>query len=434
MESFLSKPILRLSLLSLSLLAASATVSAAGFQLNEQSITGLGRANAGMGVVGDDLSAAFYNPAGMSLLNGTQIQAGVIAAFVDVDFNGTDSRTGRAPQAGSANSNVAVPVPNAYLVHQVDDRLRLGMAITAPFGLKMDYGDNWIGKNHGTYSSIEAIDFNPSFSYQLNEQWSVGAGVSAQYAKADLKQGQDFSPSPLLNTSNMSGEVNADGWAYGWNAGVMYSPSKDTHIGLAYRSEIKHSVSGDITISGAPTYPGVPKNGVYSANADVTLPETVTLSAYSKIDPKWGVSATARWTKWSRLQEIRVQTGLGQDLVLPQNWGNSMFYSLGADYYHNDQWTFRAGLGYETTPVKSDADRTPIIPDSDRIWTSLGASYRVNKQLSIDVAYAHLFASGSSKVDHTTSQSISGVTVTDRLQGEYSTNANLLGVQLQYRF
>ncbi|MCW3479287.1 outer membrane protein transport protein [Neisseriaceae bacterium JH1-16] len=438
----MSKPILRLSLLSASLLFASAAVSAAGFQLNEQSVVSLGRAHAGMGVVGDDLSAAFYNPAGMSLLNGTQAQLGVIAAFVDVDFNGTDTRSSMVKtenQSGSGNSNVAVAIPNAYLVHQVNDRLRLGMAITAPFGLKMDYDDNWIGKNHGSYASIEAIDFNPSLAYQLNEQWSVGAGVSAQYTKADLKQSKDFSPFngiPQVDTSKTNGEVTADGWAYGWNAGVMYSPSKDTHIGLAYRSQIKHSVSGNVTVSGVPSglVSDAVKNGVFSANSDVTLPETVTLSAYSKIDPKWGISAAARWTKWSRLQEIRVKTGLGDDLTLPQNWGNSVFFSLGADYYHSDQWTFRGGLGYETTPIKQDADRTPIIPDSDRIWTSLGASYHVNKQLTIDMAYAHLFASGSRKVDHTVSQQALGMTFTDRLQGEYRTNANLLGVQLQYRF
>ena len=44
--------------------AATSAAYAGGFMLTEQSVAGLGRAYAGSGIVGDDLSAVWYNPAG----------------------------------------------------------------------------------------------------------------------------------------------------------------------------------------------------------------------------------------------------------------------------------------------------------------------------------------------------------------------------------
>ena len=64
---------------------AVSTAYAAGFQLTEQSSLGLGRAYAGAGIVGDDLSAVHYNPAGMTLLEGTRVQAGFTWIALNAD-------------------------------------------------------------------------------------------------------------------------------------------------------------------------------------------------------------------------------------------------------------------------------------------------------------------------------------------------------------
>ncbi len=112
----------------------------------------------------------------------------------------------------------------------------------------------------------------------------------------------------------------------------------------------------------------------------------------------------------------------GGGLSLENNWGDSWYYGVGADYRHNDQWTFRGGLAYETTPVKSAEYRNPLIPDSDRGWVSLGASWKVNKQSQLDFSYSHLFAMGDSKTTY------------KGLNGEFSVVADLIGVQYQYQF
>lgn len=390
-----------LSVLSLALLAGGA--SAAGFQLSEQSVTGMGRANAGAGIVGDDLSAAFYNPAGMTLNEGTAIQAGMVAVNVRPSFDGTENGRGI-----HGNGSGWAGIPNAYLVASPTDRLRLGLAVTAPFGLKTDYGSHWAGADHGYKSSIVTVDLNPSFAYRVSDWLSVGAGVSAQYARAKFN-------ARAMNVVDT--RVDADGWDFGYNVGLMLSPDADTRFGLSYRSKIDHHETGDAQV-GAFGY------GVY---ADVTVPESVLLTAWRRLDDRWSLSGNVRWSRWSRLQSIDIRPDSnGLPISLPQNWGDSWFFSLGTDYRHDDRWTFRGGLAYETTPIRSAADRTPIIPDSDRLWTTFGASWHPDAHSTLDLAYAHLFSVGDRGSRHT----VGGST----LDGKYSLAGDLFGLQYQYRF
>ena len=71
--------------------AVAATFSSAavagGFQLTEQSALGLGRAYAGMGVDGTDVSGLYYNPATMTLHTGTQAQFGFVGVGLNLDYN-----------------------------------------------------------------------------------------------------------------------------------------------------------------------------------------------------------------------------------------------------------------------------------------------------------------------------------------------------------
>ena len=154
---------------------------AAGFQLTEQSSLGLGRAFAGAGIVGDDLSAVFYNAAGMTLLPGTQMQAGSVFIEVDAPFSG---------DVGNENGRLkGQAIPAGYITHQVNDQLWLGLGMTVPYGLGTEYGATWgnfEGAQKGNQSMVMTIDINPSVAYKVSEKLSVGAGVSLQYAKAEL--------------------------------------------------------------------------------------------------------------------------------------------------------------------------------------------------------------------------------------------------------
>lgn len=453
------RPARLISLAVASLFAAAPAANAAGFQLTEQSVAAMGRAYAGAGVAGDDLSAVFYNPAGMTLLSGTRAQGGLTYAEINAPFNGSNTTVSANPLTGkplatttaNASDNGRAPgeaIPNAYFTHQINAQWHAGLGLTTPFGLGARYSENWGGRDNGISSSIQTLDINPSLAYKLDEHWSFGGGVSAQYAKAKLKKGA-FLP-------GVTGELHADSWGFGYNLGVMYAYSADTRVGLSYRSKISHQAKGDYTNAGFPNLPlapglGLPLsklNGTYAGSADVTAPESLLLSGYSKLNSKFALAGTVRWTHWSRFDQLVIKgspaftypagfpvvggKSVDTTTVIDNHWKNSWLFSIGGDYFYSGALTLRAGLGYETTPVTNAQHRNALIPDANRVWLSLGAAYQIGKQTRIDASYAYLRAMGDTKIDNT---SKSPFGTQSHLQGDYSSiTGHLLGVQLQYRF
>jgi len=128
--------------------------------------------------------------------------------------------------------------------------------------------------------------------------------------------------------------------------------------------------------------------------------------------------------------------------VINQNWKDTYRVSVGGNYKYSDSWLFRGGLAWEQSPVRSDDLRHPAIPDSDRIWLSLGANYQINKNNSIDVAYSFIdFKDATTNysdscspagVSPSTGQSCTGNGGTVR--GSYKTYLQLVGIQYNYRF
>ncbi|MCL6262503.1 outer membrane protein transport protein [Craterilacuibacter sp. RT1T] len=404
----------RTSLLIAALFAAAPAVHAAGFQLSEQSIVGLGRAHAGAGVAGDDLSAVFYNPAGMMLLNGTQVQGGFTYAEIDAPFEGVTTKGKRFTENGRAGGEA---IPNAFFVHEINERTRFGFGVTVPFGLGSGYGENWGGRNDGIEAHIMTVDLNPSLAYQLNDKLSIGGGVSAQYTKANLKKGA---------LGSASGEIEADSWDYGYNLGLMYQFNADSRVGLSYRSKIQHEPEGDYTVEGLPAFTGL--NGVYGGSTRVTTPESILLSGYHRIDPKLALTGSLRWSNWSRYETLVIENDsgkpvIGEPSIIPNNWKASWFASVGADYNYSDKLTLRGGVAYETSPVPDAEHRNPLIPDTDRVWLSLGASYQVDKALTVDAGYTYLMGVGDRDIN------------AKSFQGSYSSiTGHLIGVGMQYRF
>ena len=220
--------------------AFASTAHAAGFMLTEQSAGSLGRAYAGAGVDGTDLSGVYYNPATMVLHKGTALQAGFVGIGLNLDYAGEDGTT-----ANGRNKSQAIP--HGYFVHQINDKVWFGLGMTVPFGMGTEYDDDWAGNQHGISATILTFDLNPNFAFKLNEKFSVGFGASIQYAQADLKIRKSLQgkiDSPISGES----EIDADSIAWGWNVGMMWSPTENFRVGVSYRSKIKHDAEGDFTL------------------------------------------------------------------------------------------------------------------------------------------------------------------------------------------
>lgn len=430
----------RLSLL-VFLGAGASTVHAAGYALNEQSITGLGRAFSGSAAVADDASTIFFNPAGLTQLESAELNLGMnfIAPYSKFENQGSSlpSTLGGGPINGDNNGNAAdsALLPNFYYAHPVNDKLVLGLGIGAPFGLVTDYSDDWVGRYHARKSDLKTININPSFGFKATDKLSLGAGINLQYADIELSQAIDFggAANPILSQT-LDGQVKvlADDWSWGYNLGLTYQFTDATRVGLSYRSKITHDLEGKgkFRVPNDPTAEAVANGGGFQngdAEGQVTLPESVSLALHHQINNQWAVMADASWTRWSQFEELRIESDVQRlNSEKPQDWENAMRYGLGLEYQHNEKWAWRAGVAYDETPVPSAQRKTPRIPDTDRKWVAFGASYAYSENLIIDAAYTHIFMSDS-KIDDLTEQEY-------RLVGEYQAHVDIVGVQMRWLF
>ena len=432
--------------------AAVSTAFAAGFQLTEQSSLGAGRAYAGAGIVGDDLSAVHYNPAGMTLLDGTRFQAGGVWIGLNADFKGNKGESENGRLKGQM-------IPAGYVTHQVNDKVWLGFAMTVPFGMGTEYSRDWKYANRGTSAKIYTFDMNPSIAYKVSDFISVGAGVSVQYAKAQLGMRMDAQPGVSL----AHGKVEADSWDWGYNLGVMITPNDKLRFGLAYRSAIEHNADGDVKLTGVNTTllgalmgPFSPLAGslegtMLGTAATIKTPDTVMLTGTWEATDKLRLSGLVRWANWSNFDDLTlnndVPAGLSsvlgslnnptlnqivggmKEVTIENKWQDTWLFSVGADYRINDAFTIRGGLAYETSPIDDQSTRMAVIPDTDRVWFSLGGSWYATQDLQFDIGATYLMGVGDKDL-YSDLKSKGGKKV-----GKYdSLDAYLLGVQMQYRF
>ena len=411
----------------------SGRADAAGFQLTDFSMTGLGRSYAGAGVVGDDYSAIAANPAGMTL-KGTGGQAGAAVIWQHGTVKGSaDKRDGSVPftprrVSGKDDVSIPVAVPNLFAQYKISDDFRFGVGVYAPFGLATEYKDGWFGSDLAVDSELEVIDIAPSLAYRLNDNWSFGASLIARWGKVKM-----------TNTSYGTGfsDFEIDGWGYYGRFGVMYEADENTRLGLAYQTkstEVEHTLKGSHDMYGMPSVISAlnAMNGEWVGGTVTRLPEHWQVSGYRKIG-NFGYSASVRRTHWQNFNEFTLTSTspLGYHTSY-YKWKNTWTVALGVDWFYNDTWTWRAGVAYDESPVPNAAARTVRIPDNDRYWISAGFTYKINENVKMDVGYAHLYLP-TYKARNGASKSVSGYK-TQFVDAKYDVNAEILGIQFQYDF
>lgn len=398
---------------------AASAAHAAGFMLTEQSAGALGRAYAGVGVDGTDISGVYYNPATMTLHPGTQIQAGFVAVGLDLAFEGTGKYDG-VSENGQYNTQA---IPHGYISHQLTDSMWIGLAMTVPFGMGTEYKDDWKLGHRGISAEVLTFDFNPNVAWKVSDKLSLGAGMSIQYASADLKLSMD-SRYPGAMTS----EVDADSIAWGFNVGLMWSPLENLRFGLSYRSRVNHNADGDLEVR----MPQMNVTQVVDASATLSAPAWAMATAAWDVNDLLSLYATFRWTDWSSFKELEIENKLRPSTV-HNNWQDAYLFSVGADLRFTNWWTFRAGIGYETSAVDDPKYRTAIIPDADRLWLALGSSFKATENLQIDVSAAWLHGVGERNL--WSSDGSNPSEGTPEKAGKFEDlDAYLFGVQLVYKF
>lgn len=400
-------------------------VLAGGFGIATQSGSGTGNAFAGGAAVADDASVAWSNPAAMMALPAGK-QFTVAGHFLRPSFKFSNTgSTGlfAAPGTGEGGDGGDwALVPNAFYTMDIDPKLRFGIAVNVPFGLKTEYDAGWRGQATALKSEILTVNVNPSLAYRLSDTVSVGGGVSVQKFDTELSR---FTGSAALGNVTL----NADDVGYGFNLGLLVQATPGTRLGVSYRSSIKYDLGGTAVFSG-------PAGGAFnsSVRADLTVPESASFSVFSAINSKWEAMADITWTRWSRLQQlsvIRTTASAGgaagtQLTSIPFDWSDTWRLGIGANYRMNERTKFRFGLAVDKTPTK-DATRTPRLPDQERTWLALGVQHRVSKAGVLEVGYAHEFMR-----DAAVNASETGLP--GALVGKFKDQADIISIQYSHSF
>ena len=439
-------------------------VSGAGFAIAEQSVKGLGTAFSGGAASSDDASTVWFNPAGMTQFSGTHVSQAIHGILPNADFTNSGSTThpafGGAPLSGPGfDSGKNAIVPNLYLTHKINETVYVGLGMNAPFGLVTDHDKNWVGRYHALRSDVATVNINPSIAFKLNDQFSIGYGVSVQYIDVKLSNAIDMSATCLalspaacgaagLTTpgnlaTDSEARVEGNDWSWGFNVGVMFEPAQGTRLGAHYRSKIGHKVDGAAEFFH--THPGAAAfaagAGTLLSNqrisAALDLPESLSVSAFHELNPKWSVQGDVTWVKWERFDELRIGFESRPDSVTPEQWDNTLRYSLGTTYKMNDKLSVRGGVSFDETPIPSKELRTPRIADEDRIWVALGGSYSISESASIDLGYTHIFVKDP-EIDYRTgphsAPSADSPIPESILIGEYDASVDIISVQFNMAF
>jgi len=406
----------------------------AGFALMEHSASGIGRSYAGSAAGADLESSIYYNPAGIAAADSTSVEVGSHLLMTSMDFDGGSQypALGGAPLAGGDGGQAgdSAVLPNIYLVTSISDNIAVGLGIFIPFGLATDYNEGWSGRYHALESSFKTLNINPTVAWQVNEKLSVGAGVSAQYAEATLSSAIDFGTITDVAPGMLDGKgtMQGDDWEYGFNAGVIYAFTPECKMGLSYRSAIKHKLEGDATFEVPAPVAGIQAMGIFvntKGTAEIELPASASLGGTKKIGENFALMFGITWTEWSSFDELRIEYDSFQpDSVTDESWNDTWLFSLGGEYYANEDWTLRLGTAFDESPIPDVEHRTPRIPGSDRIWLTAGLGYKVSDNIVLDFGYAHVFFDDSE---------INTINATgDNLAGDYTGSADVFSCQLKW--
>lgn len=405
---------------------ATTSAQAGGFAVREQSASYQGTSFAGS-AAGGNLSSLFWNAAASaSITSNIEIQSAYSLILGDAELTATgvaSPETGGVlvtPLPGTENSgNIAdgAVVPASYAAMKLSSMpgMTLAVGINSPFGLTTKpENDQFVGNSIGFTSKLFSANLNPTVAFQVTPTLAIGAGLQVQYTDAKF--------SFLAPTGKAQFE--GDDIGFGATLGAMWTPAPGTRIGIGWRSHVTYDLEGDFSVPALGG--GTPTPFSNSASAELTLPDIVTFSFEQAVSPQLKVLGTVEWTNWNTLDVVTIEGG-DIPAALEANWGDGWFFSLGGEYAYNPALLLRAGIAYELTPIESPEQRLTGIPDVDRIWASVGATYQYSEMTTIDFGYSHIFGF-EDEFDRT-----SALGDTPQIQGELEPSVDIISVGVRMK-
>ncbi|KFZ38019.1 aromatic hydrocarbon degradation protein [Shewanella mangrovi] len=426
------------TLIAVAVTCGSFQAAAAGFQLNSQSATGIGRAFAGDAVIADNASVMARNPSAMAMFDSSALSVGMTVGDIQIDVKDVNFAGGAVDLGGIDDAGSVKVIPNIYYIQPLNDKWAFGVAAFSNFGTGTETNSLAEGAAVAPYdligkTEVTTVDFNVSLSYRINQQWSVGIGLDTVYGKGKLTR--YAGATPLL-------DVDADGVGFGGIVGVTFEMDDNNRFALSYRKSPKVTVKGDISVLTSQEITGLSTQqvGIDFDKLDVPLADIAQFAGFHQLTPTFAVHYTAQFTRWGSFDQITAKDGTatiatgdfagmqiatGVESALKEyQWQDSWLGSIGMTYSVNPDLKLRAGYMYDRGVV--DQLSSLSIPDSNRHWYTVGLGYQWSKNASIDL--------GVALVKGTEVELVEQSRLVGPVNAKTKSSATYYSVQYSYRF
>ena len=461
--------------------------AASGYHFGTQSVGAQSTANAAAAEAAD-ASTLFYNPAGLTHLDGKAEITGalniVAPSLKYKDARATYYQGGNVQGATSGKITKTTAAPHVYGAYKLNDRVTLGMGMYIPFGSKTNYQDDSVLRYNIKKLGLTSIALEPAVAFKFNEQHSFAVGLIAQYSEAELTKYADWSAArndrvlagtaavlqrmgiPASTTTNRAnwqgrGDVKGHDWGFGYHLGWMFDVNDKLRVGVAYRSKISHNLKGTAKWQPAGAVVKAPALANYiqsptttntplgagrgylpseDASVRINTPESLSLHAMYRANDKLNLFGDITWTRHSRFNKANLIFGNSKNVINGQsdrttitpNWRNTYKVALGGSYQYSEPLQLRAGIAFDQSPVKSAADRLNTMPDANRLWFSVGARYAYKKRHVFDTALSYVHINSSRfNAPRPTGNDVDSKGATS---AKFKASATILGMQYTYKF
>lgn len=380
-----------------------------GLRIPNQDPEAIARGNA-FAATADNPSAIYYNPAGITQIDGQELQLG------DLNYLGINTHYDAASGGSSESKFQVIPVPQAYFVcSPTNIPFSFGLGVYAPFGLGVEWPDNTGFRSIALDSYLEYITANPVIAWKALPGLSLAAGPTFNYSELEFTRG--------LMTATDVFKYDGTGFGVGFNAGVLWQPLTQLSFGANYRSSQTMNYGGLSIYNGA-------EHAAAQTQASVPFPQIASGGISYRPTPKWNIEVDVDWANWSTLDTVTLDGTkkiFGANLPLQLNWHDSWLYEIGATRYLENGWSISAGYFYSGDTASSKYF-TPAIPDTVLHVGSIGISHKGEHWTW--AAAAQIIAGPERDINNSQPNPFTGQSA----NGKYQLFVPTLTVSLGYRF
>jgi len=389
-------------------LQSPARLYAVGFRLPHQDPEAIARGDA-FAATADNPSAIYYNPAGITQLEGDNIRAGLYAISADTKYT--------SPSGATAHTDTSLqPVPQIYYVHSfANTPISAGLGLYAPYGLSLDWGNNAPFNTVAESGKLTYLCFNPVIAWKIQRTLSIAIGPTINYSQAEFKRALGLIPGDQF-------KFDGDDTGFGFNAGILWQPHPMWSFGVNYRSATTLDYKGTASTSPSPPFPAST-----SSSASINFPQFVVGGISFRPTTNWNFEFDLDWTEWSDVKNITLNNTAAGTQVITLNYQSSFIYEFGATRQLGKGYFASVGYIYNENS-SPDANFNPLIPDADMHLGSVGFG-RHGKHWDWAVAYHFAYNGG-----RTVQNDANALTPTSPPNGTYKTFNNAFNVAATFKF